>query len=374
MSWRLSRRELIRRGALTAAGAGLGGLLSACEARSAVSPAGAGSAPAAPAASGWEAVVARAQQEASVVLYDGHGGALPTIGYAAEQFAQDFPIQVDVSTMRASEALERVRVEQRAGQSVGDALTVGPVTVWQMRQDDLLQPVGELPALARVSPEVLARVEALGTDFREYAVWEALQFYGILINTRAVSASEAPRSWRELTDPKWQGRIIMDDPRAIGGGNQYFAVSLKKFGQEYQQALAARQPVLTRNIADATNRVARGEFALMVPFAFGLFAQVKDLPTVKVIVPEEGAIFTLHGMAIPKSVRHQNAARVFADYLLSDKIQRHLAANYLRPAVDAAMEAAPPEARDLLNAPLWGIFDEPARAEELIAIAQKIYP
>jgi iron(III) transport system substrate-binding protein len=374
MSWRLSRRELIRRGALTAAGAGLGGLLSACEARSAVSPAGARSAPAAPAASGWEAVVARAQQEASVVLYDGHGGALPTIGYAAEQFTDDVQVRVDVSTMRASEALERVRVEQRAGQGVADVVTVGPTMVLQMQQDDLLQPVGELPNLARVSPEVMARVEALGTELREYAVWEALQFYGILVNTRTVASGDVPRSWRELTDPKWQGRIIMDDPRALGGGNYFFAVSLKAFGREYQQALAAKQPVLTRNIADAANRVARGEFALMVPFAFGLFAQIKDLPTVKVIIPEEGAIFALHGIAIPKAIRHPNAARVFVDYLLSDKVQRHLAMNYLRPAVSGAIEAAPPEVRDLLNAKLWGTLDDLARVPEIIATAQEIYP
>lgn len=73
------------------------------------------------------------------MLYDGHGGVLPTIGYAAEQFTNDFQIRVDVSTMRASEALERVRVEQQSGQAVADVLTVGATTVYQMLQDDILQ-------------------------------------------------------------------------------------------------------------------------------------------------------------------------------------------------------------------------------------------
>jgi iron(III) transport system substrate-binding protein len=325
-------------------------------------------------AGAWDEVVAQAKQEGELVLYDGHGGALPTIGYAAEQFTNDFQIRVNVSTMRASEALERVRVEQQSGQAVADAVTVGITMVYQMLQDDVVQPIGEIPGLERVSPEIFAQVERVGSEYREYAVWEALQFYGILVNAQLVSPDAEPRSWRDLADPKWRGQIIMDDPRAIGGGNYFFTVSLKTFGREFQQALAQQQPVLTRNIADSANRVARGEFALMVPFAFGLFAQIKDLPTVKVIIPEEGAIFALHGISIPKAVRHQNAARAFVDYLLSDKVQQHLAANYLRPAVDSAMEAAPPEVRDLLTAKLWGTLEEPARVQEIIAVAQEIYP
>jgi iron(III) transport system substrate-binding protein len=401
MSIRLSRRELIRRSLLAAIGTGISGLLAACGDRGATPTAAPASSPAAtPTASAatpmpqpqasptqpqgtpspeaqagaWDEVVAQAKQEGELVLYDGHGGALPTIGYAAEQFTNDFQIRVNVSTMRASEALERVRVEQQSGQAVADAVTVGITMVYQMLQDDVVQPIGEIPGLERVSPEIFAQVERVGSEYREYAVWEALQFYGILVNAQLVSPDAEPRSWRDLADPKWRGQIIMDDPRAIGGGNYFFTVSLKTFGREFQQALAQQQPVLTRNIADSANRVARGEFALMVPFAFGLFAQIKDLPTVKVIIPEEGAIFALHGISIPKAVRHQNAARAFVDYLLSDKVQQHLAANYLRPAVDSAMEAAPPEVRDLLTAKLWGTLEEPARVQEIIAVAQEIYP
>jgi hypothetical protein len=38
------------------------------------------------------------------------------------------------------------------------------------------------------------------------------------------------------------------------------------------------------------------------------------------------------------------------------------------------MEAAPPEVRDLLTAKLWGTLEEPARVQEIIAVAQEIYP
>jgi iron(III) transport system substrate-binding protein len=224
-----------------------------------------------------------------------------------------------------------------------------------------------------VSSAIREQVERIGTDYGTYAAWEALQFYGILVNTRLVPPEDEPKSWRDLADPKWRGQLIMDDPRAIGGGHYFFEISLKEFGREFQEQLASLQPVLTRNIAEAASRVARGEFAMMAPFAFGLFAQIKDLPTVKVIIPNEGAMFALHGISIPKKVNHPNAARLFIDFLFSDKVQEHLAQNYLRPAVDSALDAAPEEVRDLLKAKLWGTLEDPARVSEFIKVAQEIY-
>src|SRR5690606_4299503 len=69
------------------------------------SPTASGEAQASPEASGatadWDEVVAQAREEGQLVLYDGHGGAIPTIGYAAQEFQAEYGIQVDVSAMRA---------------------------------------------------------------------------------------------------------------------------------------------------------------------------------------------------------------------------------------------------------------------------------
>jgi len=399
----LSRRDLLRYGVFSFVSLGAGALLSACGGGSETptpeaaaqttptpteasataaasptagpSPTASGEAQASPEASGatadWDEVVAQAREEGQLVLYDGHGGAIPTIGYAAQEFQAEYGIQVDVSAMRASEGQERVRVEQQAGQPVADLVTIGSTQAWLMiNQDKTVQPIGDLPNLSRVSEEVMAQAEGFGLT--EYAVFEAIQVYGVLVNTRLVPEGEEPRTWEDVLDPKWSGQIIMDDPRAIGGGFVFFSAALVGLGEEFLRNLAAQEPVLTRNIADSANRVARGEFALMIPFALGLFPQVKDVPTVKVVMPEPGAPFVLQGISIPAEVRHPNAARLFIDYLLSDKIQEHLAANYLRPVVDSALEAAPPEARDLLSAPLLGTSDPP-RSEERLALAAEIF-
>lgn len=401
----LSRRDLLRYSALPFVAAGSSALLAACGGGSetptassdgqatqpaastpttaaAASPTAASASPAAteaaeaspPAAStsaDWDEVVAQAQQEGQLVLYDGHGGAIPSIGFAAEEFQKEYGIRVDISAMRASEGQERVRVEQQAGQPVADAVTIGSTQAWLMvNQDKTLQPLGDLPGLQRVSEQVIAQAESFGVS--EYALFEAIQVYGVLVNTRMVAEGEEPKTWQDVLDPKWSGQIVMDDPRAIGGGFVFFNAALDGLGEDFLRGLAGQNPVLTRNIADSANRVARGEFALMIPFALGLFPQVKDVPTVKVVMPEPGAAFVLQGISIPAEVRHPNAARLFVDYLLSDKVQQHLAGNYLRPTVDSALEAAPPDVRDLLSAPLLGTSDPP-KSQERLALAAEIF-
>jgi iron(III) transport system substrate-binding protein len=276
-----------------------------------------------------------------------------------------------MSVMRASEAQERVRIEQRAGRPLADLVTVGPSQAWQMKKlQQTVQPLGDLPSSKRVAAQI--RLKLQEWEIEDVMLVEAVQVYGVLINTRLVPSGEEPRSWMDLLDPRWRGRMIADDPRAFGGGSVFFAATYKRFGRGYHEQLAGQRPFFTRAIAEAANRVARGEFALMYPFALGLYPRVRDLPNVKVVIPREGAPYVLQGVSIPREVRHPNAARLFAELLLSDAVQRNLYENFVLPAVAGFIRQAPSEQRNLLGVPLWETSDPP-RGEELLRLASEIY-
>ncbi|MCS7172378.1 MAG: extracellular solute-binding protein [Armatimonadetes bacterium] len=319
----------------------------------------------------WASVVEAAKREGQLVLYDGHGGAIPTIQFAAERFQRRYGIRVEVSVMRASEAVERVRIEQRAGRPVADLVTVGSTTAWQMKNlDRTLQPIGSLPSERKVSAQIRLQMEAWG--IADVMLTEAVQLYGILINTQLVPPQEEPRSWMDLLDPRWRGKLITDDPRAPGGGFVFFAATYRQLGRRYHEVLATQRPFLTRAIAEAANRVARGEFAMMYPFALGLYPRIRELPNVKVSIPREGAPYVFQGVSMPQTVRHPHAARLFAEFLLSEEVQRQLARDYLLPAVAGTILQAPPEVRGLMRTRLWDTTDPP-RADELLKVAAEIY-
>jgi len=45
-----------------------------------------------------------------------------------------------------------------------------------------------------------------------YSVPNYILAYGILVNTNLVKSADEPKSWKDLLDAKWQGKILSDDP------------------------------------------------------------------------------------------------------------------------------------------------------------------
>ena len=130
------------------------------------------------------------------------------------------------------------------------------------------------------------------------------------LNDRLVPPGEEPKSWRDLTDPKWKGKILSDDMRAVGGGYVAFFVTQEKLGKAYHEVLATQSIQFTREMREAGRRVARGEMAIYMPFMLSDIQNLKGLP-VRAVVLAEGAPYVLYATALIKGAPHPNAARAF---------------------------------------------------------------
>ena len=132
---------------------------------------------------------------------------------------------------------------------------------------------------------------------------------GILVNTRLVKPEDEPKSWDDLNDPKWKGKILADDMRPLGSGNTMFAILQKKLGAAFNEKLAEQKPVFSRDLRNDARRVARGEYPIYVPQIFAFASDLKGLP-VKVVIPKEGAPYAMMEFAMLKNAAHPNAARL----------------------------------------------------------------
>ena len=177
---------------------------------------------------------------------------------------------------RATEIRERIRTEQADGRFIGDVNYTGRTTAAVQAPEGHFQPYGDLPL-----------VKTLAEPFEADGIFLPVMAgnFAILVNTNLVK--EDIKSWKDLEDPKWAGRILSDDPRALGGGQVWFEVTYRAFGRGFHEKIAAHKPVISRVFAESNRRIARGEFPIYLPFNISEYQSLKGLP-IKAVVPQEG--------------------------------------------------------------------------------------
>ena len=309
----------------------------------------------------WDKVVAAAKKEGRVVMYTGAVG----IGFhhaIGRMFEKRYGIRVEVLEARASELRERIRTEQAAGRYLGDVSHNGSTTTALQMDAGTFQPHGGLPNAAN-----------LQAPFKADAIRAPIFIfnYGILVNTRLVKPADEPKSWKDLLDPKWKGKIISDDLRALGGGSVFFFVTTEHFGRGFHDRLAQQNLVFTRDQRASERRVAQGEFPIWIPMVYPNVPQMKGLP-VKLVMPSEGATYVGYDVAMLKNAPNPNAARLLMDFFLSEEAQLVYANTGHGVTVKGIVEKATEEMRKLAGAKLLGTTDY-RRQNDMLALAKEIY-
>jgi iron(III) transport system substrate-binding protein len=306
-------------------------------------------------------VVDAAKKEGKLVIYTASIGS-PFHKTVFKAFEGKYDIKIELLEARASEVRERVRVEQSAGRFLGDIHHNGSTTTWLMQRDGNLQPHGPVPNVKNIEPPYEA------DDIRIPA--EVIS-YCLMVNKSLVKPADEPKGWQDILDPKWAGKILSDDYRALGGGAVFFVVMQNTFGRTFHEKLAAQKPVFSRDLANSERRVARGEYPLYIPFSLQDLNNLKGLP-VKAVVPTEGRPYVRFDLSVLKNAPHPNAARVFMNHYLEPESQLVFANAGYNPVVKGVVEKTLPEIKPLLATKAMGTTD-PAKQDEMLTLAKEIY-
>jgi iron(III) transport system substrate-binding protein len=307
-------------------------------------------------------VVAAAKREGGLVLYTALVG-VPSTKAIAKAFEAKYGIPIQILEARASELRERIRTEQTAGRFLGDVMFNSENQAIILAAEDK----------SLVAHEPVPSASDLRYPFKDDGLKSPVMTinYGLLVNNRLVPPGQEPKSWRDLTDPKWKGKILSDDVRAVGGGYVMFYVTYEKLGRAYQEAMATQNIKFTREQREAARRVARGEFAIYMPFILGDAQGLKGLP-VRPVKPQEGAPFVLYATAMLKNPPHPNAARLYIDFCESEEVQKIFAEDGYGIVRNGVLDKLSPEARELSDVKLMGGSD-PTKQNEMLDEARALY-
>jgi ABC-type Fe3+ transport system substrate-binding protein len=165
-------------------------------------------------------------------------------------------------------------------------------------------------------------------------------------NTKLVTPTSVPKSFWDLTDPKWKGQLLMDENES-----KWMAGMMTYYGEakvmELLRKLATQEIQFRVGHTLIQTLAAVGERPIVaVAFANGVDRLKKDGAPIDWVAADP-IIGLTFGLGLVKDAPHPNAARLFIDFLLSREGQETLAAvGYYAPRADVVsplMKQAPPK-------------------------------
>jgi len=142
-------------------------------------------------------------------------------------------------------------------------------------------------------------------------------------NTNLVKKEDAPKSFADLLDPKWAGKLVKAHPAYSGTiMNATFQIA-RDLGWDYFEKLAKQRVMQVQSATDTPKRISVGERAVMVDGAGYLVIRYKEEgQPVEIVYPEEGTPLATGPSAVFKAAPNPNAARLFQNWMHSREGQQ----------------------------------------------------
>jgi iron(III) transport system substrate-binding protein len=299
MKKKISRRELLQgSGALAAAN------LFATTASSAP-----------PASTITPQLIEAAKKEGKVVFYTSID--LPVAERIAKTFEARYPdISVRVERSGAERIFQRIGQEYASRIHAVDVVNSSDAAhfiAW--KRDGLLEPY---------MPEDVAKFypadhkDADGT-FASFRVWVCTMGY----NTGMVRGEDAPKSYADLLDPKWMGKIVKAHPSYSGTIMTATYQMSRDLGWEFFARLAKQKVMQVQSSADPPKKLALGERALMADGnEYNMFLEKEKGSPVEIIYATEGSPLIVGPNGLFKHAPNPNAARLFQSFCFSPEAQQ----------------------------------------------------
>lgn len=265
-----------------------------------------------------------------LVAYGGAENSFPT-------FTEETGIEIEFLSMSTGSALAKLQAED--GKTDADIWFGGGVDSYLGAKNLGFLEAYKSPEVDGINPQYV--------DPDGYFAGLALVPAGFIVNEDILEEKglEAPKTWEDLTDPKYKGEIIMANP-AISG-TQYAITSgiIQALGEEkgweFFEALDANIDFYAKGGGEPPQKVSAGEFAIGVTAITGGTYNFGETSPTKVIYPEDMIPWTPAPIAIFKNTEKLGAAKVFIDWYLSQRGQEVLKEADAR--IMARDDVAPPE-------------------------------
>jgi len=282
--------------------------------------------------------MAAAKKEGQVVWYT--SVPIETAQKISNIFEQKTGIKVELFRSGGSNILRRFQQEADGGKVFVDVLTHSE------------------PAAARMMTKKGLFVGFKATDFDKvpkevkdpdgYHVAQRLNVMAMYLRDDKVTAADRPKTWSDLGQAKYAGKMVMADPSFSSLLVSIVGTLAKDQGWEYFERLRKNDIMLVQGNQQVSDMVKRGERAIAVgaDAAYVGDAKKTGMP-ISTLYPDDGAFVIPSPSSVVKGSPNPNAAKAFADFMLSRSVQELFPLEHL---YSARVDVPGPEGNPPLSA------------------------
>jgi iron(III) transport system substrate-binding protein len=236
-----------------------------------------------------------------------------------EAFHKETGVKVQLLRTGGQAVLRRILPEIAAGQPGADVIT--------MSDAGAANGMAKQGQLVAFRPVGFDKVLDVAKDPQGRWIAQRLQLAGIAVRTDKVAPADLPKTWSDLTNPKYKGQMVMPDPSFTAIQLVVVAMLSQKLGWDFYKALRANDTMIVQGHQQVFSTMQSGERLIGAESSDPRsFAQGQEVPNQALIAPSEGAFFVTSPTAIIKGARSPNAAKLFAQFMISPAAQAMIAA------------------------------------------------
>ena len=245
-------------------------------------------------------------QSGNVVFYNAGGSKL---GKAlAKAFNKHYPnIAVDLISAGSGELLTKIKAEK--GNPRGD------VVYYTMASFD--SDLSYYESFKHPDHDMWPKT-AVGKDLKYYGFTDTI--YTFILNTDEMKRADAPKTWKELGDPKYKGKIIMANPSLSGSAYNQLATFVQLYGWDLVEKIVANAVIVPKSRL-VYSLVAKGEYPVGVTEETKAYVEAaKGFKTVS-IYPTDGMPLMGAAVGIIKNAPNKKNSKLLATFINSKEGQ-----------------------------------------------------
>lgn len=161
----------------------------------------------------------------------------------------------------------------------------------------------------------------------------------LVYNKKAIKAEDLPKTFEDLTHPRFAKKIIVIDPRTSSVGHAFLMWTIDRYGEkgfaDYWRRLSPNLLTIAGGWSAAYKMFANGDAPIVVSYATDTaYAVMEGKGAIYGVLPLEGAGYRqIEGVGIVRTSKNVDLAHAFINYLLSPEVQSLIpTTNWMYPA------------------------------------------